>query len=389
MPQKPPLIAHVIHHLTIGGLENGLVNLINRIPETRYRHAIICMSHYTDFRDRIENPNVEVFALHKRDGRDWAAKARLYRLIRRLQPAIIHSRGISGLDSMLPALLCGVKARIHGEHGRDIDDVDGNNRKAQWVRRIHRPLISHYIALSQDLESYLQNRIGIPGRKITQLYNGVDCRQFRPTTSGRLPLPESGFAPDNAFVIGTVGRMAAVKDQVTLTKAFIQLAKLLPEHRARLRLALVGNGHLLGECDNLLTQAGLRDLAWLPGARDDVGDLMRCFDLFVLPSLVEGISNTILEAMATGLPVVATHVGGNPELIVEGVTGSLVPAADPVAMAEAMKQYVLNPGRASSHGNAGRLRVETRFSMDTMVNNYLQVYDGVLEQTATQTVMQS
>lgn len=389
MQQKPPLIAHVIHHLAIGGLENGLVNLINRIPETRYRHAIVCMTHYTDFRDRIENASVEVFALNKRDGRDWTAHARLHRLIRKLQPAIVHSRGLAGLDSMLPAILCGVKARIHGEHGRDIDDINGNNRKAQWLRRIHRPLIGHYIALSQELETYLQQKIGVPAGKITRLYNGVDCRQFRPATTGRLPLPEPGFAPENAFVIGTVGRMAAVKDQVTLTKAFIQLVKLLPENRATLRLALIGDGPLLGECDGLLTRAGLRDLAWLPGARDDVGDLMRCFDLFALPSLVEGISNTILEAMATGLPVVATRVGGNPELVDEAVTGSLVPAADPEAMAQAIKQYVLDPGLAASHGNAGRLRAETRFSMDAMVNNYLQVYDGVLERKAIQTVMQS
>ena len=389
MSAKVPLIAHVIHHLAIGGLENGLVNLINRIPDTRYRHAIICMTYFTDFRDRIEDSNVEVFALNKRGGRDWAAKLRLVQLLRKLQPAIVHSRGLSGLDSLLPALLCGVGGRIHGEHGRDIDDVDGNNRKAQWVRRVHRPLIGHYIALSQDLETYLKTKIGVPARKITQLYNGVDCQKFRPAHTGRLPVPEPGFAPDNAFVIGTVGRMAAVKDQVTLVQAFIQLVKLLPEHRARLRLALIGDGPLLGECAELLNQARMRDLAWLAGPRDDVGELMRCLDLFVLPSLVEGISNTILEAMATGLPVVATRVGGNPELIVEGSTGCMVPASDPNAMADAMKRYVLEPGLATSHGKAGRLRAESRFSMDTMVNNYLQVYDGVLERKVTQTVMQS
>ncbi len=206
MPEVP-LVAHVIHHLVIGGLENGLVNLINRMPASRYRHAIVCMTRYSDFRNRIQNPTVEVFALNRRDGSDWPARVELFRLIRRLKPAIVHSRGMSGLDSMLPAMLNGVSARIHGEHGRDMDDLDGTNIKAQWVRRLHRPFISHYIALSKDLKSYLEKKIRVPERRITQIYNGVDCQYFRPALSGRAPLPESGFANDTSFIIGTVGRM--------------------------------------------------------------------------------------------------------------------------------------------------------------------------------------
>jgi sugar transferase (PEP-CTERM/EpsH1 system associated) len=383
-----PLVAHVIHHLVIGGLENGLVNLINRIPSNRYRHAIICMTRYSNFRDRIQSPDVEVFELNRKDGRDWSARLRLFQLIRTLKPAIVHSRGMSGLDSMLPAVLNGVAARIHGEHGRDIDDLDGNNRKGQWIRRLHRPLVSHYIALSQDLESYLVNRIGVPGRNITQIYNGVDCHNFRPPLSGRLPLPESGFANESSFIIGTVGRMQAVKDQVNLTKAFIHLASLVPEKRRQLRLVMVGDGPLRAQCEKLLSEARLRELAWLPGARDDIADLMRGIDLFVLPSLAEGISNTILEAMACGLPVIATQVGGNAELVEQGTTGSLVPAANPSALAEAIVPYLLKPALAAKQGRAGRIRTETRFSMESMVNSYMQVYDRVLERKIGQTVMQ-
>ena len=253
---QTPLVAHVIHHLAMGGLENGLVNLINRMPANCYRHAIICMTYYSDFRARIKNPDVEVFALNRKDGRDWPASARLFRLIRSLAPAIVHSRGMSGLDSMLPALLNGVTARIHGEHGRDMDDLDGNNRKAQWVRCLHRPLVSHYIALSKDLESYLEKKIGVPERRITQIYNGVDCEDFRPALSGRAPLPESGFANDANFIVGTVGRMQAVKDPVNLTQAFILLVSMLPEKRDRLRLVMVGDGPLRAECENLLAQFG-------------------------------------------------------------------------------------------------------------------------------------
>ena len=386
---QAPLIVHVIHHLVIGGLENGLVNLINCMPRNRYRHAIICMTHYSDFRDRIENPNVEVFALNRKDGSDWPTRGRLFRLIRRLKPTIVHSRGMSGLDSMLPAMLNGVAARIHGEHGRDMDDLDGSNRKAQWVRRLHRPLVSHYIALSKDLESYLENKIGVSKQRITQIYNGVDCLRFRPAASGRVPLSESGFADNSSFVIGTVGRMQAVKDQVNLTNAFIRLAAIIPQKKDQLRLVMIGDGPLRAQCEKLLDDAGLRHLAWIPGARDDVADLIRGMDLFVLPSLAEGISNTILEAMACGLPVVATNVGGNPELVDAGVTGSLVPAANPYALADAIARYVLQPALAANHGRAGRMRTETRFSMESMVDSYMQVYDRMLERKTRQTVMQS
>ncbi len=386
---QAPLVAHVIHHLVMGGLENGLVNLINRMPAKRYRHAIICMTRYSDFRNRIESPNVEVFALNRKDGRDWAALARLFRLIRKLNPAIVHSRGMSGLDSMLPALLNGVSARIHGEHGRDIDDLDGNNRKGQWVRRLHRPLVSHYIALSKDLESYLEKKIGVPKRHVTQIYNGVDCQNFRPASSGRVPLPISGFANDTSFIIGTVGRMQAVKDQANLTRAFILLTSMLPEKKDQLRLVMVGDGPLRSQCEKLLDCAGLRHLAWLPGARDDVVDFMRGMDLFVLPSLAEGISNTILEAMACGLPVIATQVGGNPELVEEGITGNLIPAANPNALAEAMVPYLLKSGLGANRGRAGRIRTESRFSIESMVDSYMLVYDRVLERNTGHPVMQS
>ena len=386
---QTPLIAHVIHRLAMGGLENGVVNLINRMPANRYRHAIICMTRYSDFRSRIENPDVEVFALNRKEGGDWSARGRLFFLIRRLKPAIVHSRGMSGLDSMLPALLNGVTARIHGEHGRDMGDLDGSNRKAQWVRRLHRPLVSHYIALSKDLESYLERKIGVPKRCITQIYNGVDGQLFRRPSPERIPLPQKGFADDTSFVIGTVGRMESVKDQVNLTKAFILLASMLPKKRNQLRLMMIGDGPLREHCEKLLEEAGVRHLAWLPGARDDVADLMCGMDLFVLPSLAEGISNTILEAMACGLPVIATRVGGNPELVLEGVTGSLVPPADPNALTEAIVRYLKNPELVANQGRAGRALTDSRFSMESMVNSYMRVYDRVLERKTGQTVMQS
>jgi glycosyltransferase involved in cell wall biosynthesis len=172
--------------------------------------------------------------------------------------------------------------------------------------------------------------------------------------------------------------MEPVKDQPTLVRAFLHLLSTEPSWRDRLRLVLIGEGSLREDCRGLLRAAGAEALAWLPGERADVPGVLRAMDLFVLPSLGEGMSNAILEAMATGLPVVATKVGGNPELVEEGRTGTLVPSGDPVAMAGAIRAYLTDPDKARRHGQAGRRRVEAQFSLDAMVEGYLALYDAVL-----------
>lgn len=377
---SPPLIAHVIHHLWIGGLENGLINLINRIPPERYRHAIICMDDFSDFRDRLQRDDVQVLAIHKKAGRDPTAKWRLYKLFRELRPDILHSRNLSGLDALFPAFLAGIRHRIHGEHGRDIDDLDGTNKKLQLLRRLHRPLVNRYIPLSQDLERYLRDKIGVNGSHITQIYNGVDTDRFKPDAAARLRLPaDSGLANADYVIIGTVGRFQAVKDQMTLADAFIRLLDHYPDMQQTARLAMIGDGPLRESVMERLSTAGYAELAWLPGARNDVDALLPAFDLFVLPSLAEGISNTLLEAMSCALPVVATAVGGNPELVADGATGSLVPAADSHGLGRLLERYVREPALRREQGLAGRKRVEDQFSINAMVERYLAVYDALLK----------
>ena len=376
-PGKVPLIAHIIYRLDIGGLENGLINLINQIPPQRYRHAIICLTDYNPaFHQRIQQPDVTVHALHKHPGQDWGLYLKLWHLLWRLRPAIVHSRNLAALESQLPAALIGVRARVHSEHGWDVTDPDGS--KYLPLRRWLRPLISRYITVSGELEDYLCNRVQVPRKRVNRICNGVDSTRFRPAPAGRAALPLAGFAPPGTVVIGTVGRMERVKNQLTLVRAFLQLLQAMPEGRDRLRLVMVGEGPLRSEASALLEQADASHLAWLPGAREDVPELLRCLDIFVLPSLAEGISNTILEAMASGLPVVATRVGGNAELVVDGESGWLVPPADPYAMALALRRYSDTPALRRAHGAAARRRIERHFSLAAMRDAYTAVYDAVL-----------
>ncbi len=376
MAGQPPLVAHIIHRLDYGGLENGLVNLINHMPLERYRHAIICLTDFNpEFRRRIQLPGVEVCALHKRDGHDLRLYGRGWSLLRRLRPAMVHTRNLAALEMQLPALLAGVRARVHGEHGWNEDPAQMNPRHHR-LRRWLRPLVGHYIALSGELEAYLREGVGVAATRITRICNGVDTRRFYPGRD-RAPLP-ANFAPPGASVIGTVGRLETVKDQPNLVRAFTHLMQTVPDARDRLRLVIVGDGSLRTEIERLLAEAHVQDQAWLAGSRDEVPELLRSLDLFVLPSRAEGISNTILEAMACGLPVVATDVGGNAELVAKGETGQLVPANDPAALAAAIRGYVDDPDRMRAHGAAGRRRVEARFSLEAMVAAYRAVYDAAL-----------
>lgn len=382
MTSKSPLIAHVIHHLGIGGLENGLVNLINRIPENRYRHLIICMDDYSDFRNRIQRADVDIIAIHKKPGKDPLAKWRLFKLFKQLQPAIIHSRNLSGLDALVPAFLAGIKHRIHGEHGRDIDDLNGDNRKLQLLRRLHKPLIHRYIALSKDLKHYLIDKIGVDSSRISQIYNGVDTDRFKPNRNGaeNWSVPD-GFFSSNTVLIGTVGRFQYVKDQMNLAEGFIALLNQQPDLKEVARLVLIGDGPLLAPVLDRIRSAGYEQLVWAPGARDDVAEILPELDIFVLPSLAEGISNTLLEAMSCGLPVIATAVGGNPELVKEGVTGSLVPPTNPAAIAEKLALYIRNKPLRTEQGMQARSHIKNLFSLDAMVESYLDVYDSMTERT--------
>lgn len=375
-----PLVLHVFYRFDVGGLENGVANLINHMPATAYRHAILALTEVTDYKRRIRRDDVRYLSLDKPPGHLVKLYPRLVRLMRELKPAIVHSRNLAALEVSLPAFLAGVPVRIHGEHGRDVGDLDGSNRTYRWVRRAYDPFVSHWIALSQDLERYLAERVGIGRRKITQIYNGVDAERFRPAAEPQ-PIAGCPFARPQHWLVGTVGRMQTVKNQTLLARAFVRALELAPPLRDRLRLVMIGEGPLRAEALALLDVAGVSDLVWLPGERHDIPDVLRGLDCFVLPSLAEGISNTILEAMASGLPVIATAVGGNPELVAHGETGQLVASEDIEAMAHALVAYALDPALARRHGAAGRALVEQRFSLAAMVGGYQALYDDLLGRT--------
>ncbi|MCB1667803.1 MAG: TIGR03088 family PEP-CTERM/XrtA system glycosyltransferase [Porticoccaceae bacterium] len=376
---QTPLVAHIIYALGTGGLENGLVNIINRAPRKRYRHAIICLTDADDFASRITAPGVEIIQLHKKPGHDIRLYWRLLKTLKRLKPVIVHTRNLTSLEMQaLTFFLPGVR-RIHGEHGRDIHDLDGSNRKYNFLRKVFRPFIHCYIAVSHDLGQWLKTVVGVPSEKVKQIYNGVDIERFLPAAHKNAALLPANFLPRDAIVIGAVGRIAEVKNQRSLILAVDQVLKAKPELVDRLRVMLVGDGPLLAGIKTLVSDLRLSDIIWLPGDRTDIPQLLQQMDIFVLPSLAEGVSNTVLEAMATGLPVIATRVGGNPELVEEDVNGLLVDVDDSQQLAKALLKLIEQPELRQGLGQQGLKKVSETFNWQKTVAQYLAVYDEVLQ----------
>lgn len=377
-PEDPrPLILHVLHALHIGGMENGLVNLVNHLPASRFRHAIACIEDYSPaFAARITQAGVPLLALHRSRVGVWAMRGALFSLIRRVHPALVHTRNLSGLDALPPARLAGVRC-VHSEHGWDVDNLQGEALKPRLLRRLHRPLVTHYIAVSKDLGRYLTRELGVAQSAVTCIHNGVDTTRFHPPRIlDRSLLPEALRDPAR-MIIGTVGRLQAVKDQATLLRAF---AALVSSHDGPPpALVVVGEGPLDASLRQLVESLGISAHVLFTGPSDRIPELLRAMEIFVLPSLNEGISNTLLEAMASGLPILATRVGGNVELIDEGVEGSFFAPGDVASLREKLAEYQRAPDLRLRHGHAARLRAERQFSLSGMMDAYADVYERIIQ----------
>lgn len=372
-----PLIAHVVFRFAVGGMENGLVNLINRFPVPFADHCVIALTEVSpEFTRRVTRSDVRYVALNKPPGQTLRILPRIHRLFRALRPAIVHTRNVATLETQVAAWAAGVPVRIHGEHGWDTGDLVGSNRRLLAVRRLMRHFVHHQIALSMPTLRYLTERVGVAPEDATQVHNGVDTDRFSPAEDraraiAALHLP--GLSAEH-FLVGTVGRLAPVKNQRLLLEAFAHARQRDPGFAARGRLVIVGDGPDRPMLEALADQYALRGSTHFAGERNDVPDCMRGLDLFCLPSLAEGISNAILEAMACGVPVAATDVGGNGELVEDGVTGALVPPGDVEALSGVIRASFDDSVARARQSRAARRRAVTQFSMEAMVDAYHRIY---------------
>ena len=371
------LILHVLHHLVTGGMENGLVNLINHLPESRWRHRVLCIEDYSEFRGRISRSDVEVIALRRSQIGTWAMRRRIFEECRACRPAIVHTRNLSGLDALPPAWLAGGSARVHSEHGWDVDNLDGRQPRPALLRRLHSVFVDKYVTVSKDLEDHLTQKVGIAASRIVQIYNGVDVERFRPRQGLRSSVLPPAFAGPNILLVGTVGRLQRVKDQRTLLRAVARLEQRCPETAARLRVAIVGGGPMNDALRQEASDLGVAAKTWFAGPIHNVPEVLSCFDVFVLPSLMEGTSNTLLEAMACGMPVLATGVGGNLEIVRPGVVGEFFRPGDVEGLSTLLQRLAEDPSLVRSQGQRARATAVDEFSLSAMIHRYGKLYDSV------------
>lgn len=370
-----PLVVHVIHRLDYGGMEAVLVDLINAMGDEPYRHAVICLRDYTAFRDRIRSPDVAVYALGKRDGKDFSNYWRLLRLLRRLRPVLVNTYNLATIDAAPFARLVGAKV-VHAEHGWQVER-DSVPSKHKMLRRMMSPFIDRFVAVSEDLGDWLRSAVGLSVAKLSCIHNGVDATKFSKDDFIRQAGRRRLGVEERTFVVGTVARLDPIKAQADLIEAVARLVQ-DGETVRPVKLFIVGEGPERARLEALIAERGLPEHVSLMGAQDAVAELLAAFDVFALPSHNEGVSIAILEAMASGLPVVATRVGGNPEVVSDGKSGLLIEAGAVEALAAALARYRDDVELARAHGTVGRTRMQAEFSLQNMVERYLRLYDDVL-----------
>ena len=375
-PDEPIHIAHLVWHFSTGGLENGMVNLINNLAPGRFRHSIITLTgHDPVFASRIKTGNVQFYNLQKAEGHDWRIYSRLNSLLKSLSPDVLHSRNITAFELQLVGWWRKVPLRIHGEHGWDTYDVAGTSKKYQWLRRLLAPFVHQFIVLSSELEQYLLQRIKIHPAKITRICNGVDIARYDMATAAELPIPKQANG-NNRLLFGTVGRLADIKNQAFLLTAFARLLQQHPEFSNTVHLLIVGDGPNKESLQQLSHSLDIADNMLFTGNRADIPELMQLLDVFVLPSLAEGISNTILEAMASGTAVIATKVGGNADLLPPALqVTNLVEVNNIDALVGAMLMYLKTPYRLTADALVCKNYCRQHFSIANMVQRYQALYE--------------
>jgi sugar transferase (PEP-CTERM/EpsH1 system associated) len=333
------------------------------------------------FAERIASAGVKIVEVNLPAGQFRFPLLRLAALFREISPHIVHSRGWATVDATFAARLARRAAIIHAEHGRDLVDKDGDNWKRNQIRRLVGLNVSRYVVVCEFFRSWLSQSCGVSPQKIVHIPNGVDTKKFHPKSG--CAANEEGISdtewrhsldisPD-AVILGSIGRLDPVKDFPTLLTGFTEIRRQYPQAV----LAIVGDGPMRADLVRTSNEYGLEhSVKWL-GERRDIPALLRRFDLFVQTSAFEGMSNTILEAMATGLPIVATDTGGNSELVKNGQNGALIPVAGVSALVGAVGAYLQDPALRTQHGAESRRRVEVDFDLSLMATRYADLYESV------------
>jgi glycosyltransferase involved in cell wall biosynthesis len=360
--------------LAYGGAETQLKNVALRLKQRGWSQSVVSMLPPSAYVEELEAAGICVYNLRmRRKVPDPRAVLRLAAIMRRERPLLIHSHMIhANLLARITRLFVKVPVLICTAHS-----ITEGGRPRELAYRLTDSLADITTQVSEaGKQRYIQ--VGaVPPHKIVCIPNGIDTSRFQPNPTVRQAVREQlGCAPE-AFVWLTVGRLEPVKNHLELLCAFREVAAVHPHAR----LLIAGQGPLQAAIEQRIAELGLAERVHLLGVRRDIPDLLNATDAFVLPSLWEGMPLTLLEASATALPIVATDVGGNAEVVLEGETGYLVPVKDTEALAQAMLRVMnLSEADRSAIGQAGRAQVVQNFDLERVVDRWEALYRELLQQ---------
>ena len=363
---------HILHVVPTGfaggGMEGGIINVANGLTTGRFRVSICALDSRETFSERIRRPGSGYYLLPKRDGVDWFLIGRLARLFRRAEVDVVHSHN---WGTFLYSVLAAWQARvpiIHGEHGKNLSELSEVNRPKLWAKRVLGRRVDRLVTVSQTIAKEWAG-YGVPESRMQWIPNGVDVERFQ-ARRNTAELRHSFGLPSQGLLIGSVGRFDPIKNYEVLVEAFARLA---PRFRDA-RLAFLGDGSRELALRRLAESMGIADRVHWLGRRPDPQNFFSALDLFVLPSLGEGMSNVVLEAMATGLPVVCAELPEHREVFTPDVEGVVVSPCNGESFAHALSLLICDRERCMALGAAARRRVVTRFNLQRMICDYETLY---------------
>ncbi|AUX21589.1 glycogen synthase [Sorangium cellulosum] len=362
-------IAHVVSSLKVGGAEQVVVDLATLQRAAGHDVVVIAISDDPDGprAEQLRRRGVEVQLLPKRRGFDVSITARLVSRFAAWGTSLVHVHNLQPLLYAAPAGWLHRAPVIHTRHGV-VDDP----RARPWLRHAAAAFVDAHVAVSRPTAEVMLSEGQVTPPKLHVVTNGVDLSRFAPDPVARARVRAELGISQQAWVVGTVGRLAPVKDHALLLRA---AARALPGDG---RLLLVGDGPERAPLVALARELGLSERALFLGERHGVPRILAALDAFALSSLSEGLPLAVLEAMAAGLPVVATAVGGVPTAVTDGLTGFLVPSGDTEALEARLTHLRDDPALATRMGRNGRKVALQRYSAARMVERYMDLYTLLL-----------
>lgn len=367
-------VLHIVYALAHGGIENGLVNLVNKMSK-EFSHVICSLTTSTNFKERIKNRNVKIIELNKKSGNDLFIPFKIGKIIKEEKVDIVHSRGWPTLVEGFLGAKLNRKPFIFGFHGKTYEEATESLKKRRILaQKLLIKFTKKVIILSPSLkESYLKELNIKDNSNFCVIRNGVDIERFNLSIDKNKKREELSIKPED-YLIGTVGRIDQVKDHSTLLKGFAMLIKEIPN----LKLCIIGDGPYKNVILEESKKLGIKEKVIFLGMREDIPELLKIIDLYVQTSIYEGISNTLLEAIASKVPVIATNVGGTPDIIIDNQTGLLIPPKEPYKIKEAVLKLYNNYELRNKFVEAGFKKIEEEFSINSMIKNYEKLYIDLL-----------